>query len=179
MSHTRPCSHARATVSFWCLAWFLPAIGGETPPLQPPFTLCDVIAVRDGDTVRLDCGGGPFKARIECIDAPEIAQDPWGHKARANLNRILGVTVWTLEVGRYLYGGPMLRLIDPATGTNLGLRQVADGWAAFYGDYCKDPAYQAAEADARQHGLGVWQAPGNHQQPWRYRKEQRQRSGQR
>ncbi len=39
---------------------------------------CTVDHCHDGDTCTLDCTGESVKVRLHCIDAPEMAQVPWG-----------------------------------------------------------------------------------------------------
>ncbi|WP_254938891.1 thermonuclease family protein [Cyanobium sp. Morenito 9A2] len=44
-----------------------------------------VLSVGDGDTIRVGRGGKPITVRLACIDAPELAQGPYGQQARQSL----------------------------------------------------------------------------------------------
>lgn len=46
-----------------------------------------VLKVYDGDTVTLknSSTGNSFRVRVICVDAPEMAQVPWGQKSQARL----------------------------------------------------------------------------------------------
>ena len=49
-----------------------------------------VLSISDGDTIRVRRSNGrPLSVRLACIDAPEIAQSPWGQQARAYLQQRL------------------------------------------------------------------------------------------
>lgn len=40
-----------------------------------------VLSIGDGDTIRVRQGGRPITVRLACIDAPEMAQQPYGQRA--------------------------------------------------------------------------------------------------
>jgi len=131
---------------------------------------CIVRSFTDGDTVKLDCGGGPFAARLHCIDAPELAQTPWGERSRDNLKRITPATVRVVEVERDRYNRSVVRIFDPATDTELSARQVRDGAAAVYTKYCHDQALMDLQGIADAERIGIWATPGSHQTPWIFRR---------
>ena len=60
---------------------------GSTPPSPPPMSSGDCVLsyVIDGDSVR--CADGRA-IRLLSIDAPEMAQEPWGARAREELLRV-------------------------------------------------------------------------------------------
>lgn len=146
----------------------LEAATGNTIP--PDAVSCAVRQITDGDTIRVDCGGGPFTLRLWCIDAPELAQEPWGERSRANLARITPPTVRVLEESQDRYGRTVARIYDPTTLTELGARQVRDGAAAVYTKYCTDDRYTIEEGTARAEQIGIWSAEGCHQTPWIFRR---------
>jgi len=131
---------------------------------------CIVRTFTDGDTLKLDCGGGPFAARLHCIDAPELDQQPWGERSRDNLRRITPATVRVVEVARDRYNRSVVRIFDPTTDTELSARQVRDGAAAVYTKYCHDQALLDLQSIAEAERIGIWGTPGSHQTPWIYRR---------
>jgi endonuclease YncB( thermonuclease family) len=50
-----------------------------------------VISVGDGDTLRVEEAGRKVTIRVACIDAPEMAQAPYGQQARQALSELLSV----------------------------------------------------------------------------------------
>jgi endonuclease YncB( thermonuclease family) len=45
------------------------------------------VPVGDGDTIRVRMNGKPITVRLACIDAPEMAQRPYGQNARQYLQQ--------------------------------------------------------------------------------------------
>lgn len=129
---------------------------------------CSVASVHDGDTLRAVCAGEKLKVRFYCIDAPEMAQRPWGTESRDHLRRLVGREVRLRIRDTDRYGRKVAEVLSPE-GENLNRRMVRDGQAAVYRQYCPDPAYVRLERDARTERLGIWSQPGLQQTPWRYR----------
>jgi endonuclease YncB( thermonuclease family) len=134
-----------------------------------------VLSIGDGDTIRVRQDGRTVTVRLACIDAPELAQSPYGAQARAYLlQRLpLGAAV-TLDVHTNdRYG----RLVAEVIGEiNLGLALVEDGQAFAYRRYlggCDARAYLDAEFRASRHRFGVWQVPGGIPRPWDVRRQRR------
>ena len=50
-----------------------------------------MLSVGGGDTLRVDDGGRKITIRVACIDAPEMAQAPYGQQARDALQQLLPV----------------------------------------------------------------------------------------
>ena len=86
-----------------------------------PAMAATVVSVGDGDTLRVEDGGKKFTIRVACIDAPEMAQAPYGQQAREALQALLpvGSTV-TLKVqtSATATAGPTRRS-SPRTATTL------------------------------------------------------------
>ena len=135
--------------------------------------------IHDGDTLLL-CqeqrakAATTIKVRLAFVDAPEIAQAPWGVKSRAWLRFQLAyrepVIIQSVAVDQYgRTVAEILRLRDYA---NLGLRSIIGGYSAAY--YCPpaQAAYWAAQGIAKAKRLGIWAIPGIHQTPWVFRREQ-------
>lgn len=134
---------------------------------------CTVDHCHDGDTCTLVCAGERVKVRLHCIDAPEMAQAPWGAQSRDYLREraTIGATVDLVSVTRDKYGrtvGVLLR-----DGVNLNLNQVQSGWAAVYPKYCAEPVYYQAQEDAERARRGIWQVDGQQQRPWDWRRTNR------
>lgn len=147
----------------------------EGPLALPPGPApsCDVLDIHDGDTMKLDCGWDEAKpliitVRLYCIDAPELAQEPWGRLARDHLRSITGraVAITPVEWDRHR----RLVAIVHSEGGELNLRMVADGFAPVYPKYCRDQRYYHAEGEAQARGSGIWASGGLHQRPWQARK---------
>jgi len=132
-----------------------------------------VISIGDGDTIRVQRGDQWITVRLACIDAPEMAQRPWGQRARGYLAQRLPlaseVTLVPQAIDRY--GRTVAELIGEI---NLNLVMVEDGQAFAYRPYlqhCDATAYLEAEYRASRHRFGVWQESGGIQRPWLYRRE--------
>jgi endonuclease YncB( thermonuclease family) len=163
---------------FWALAGLGLALPwacerwGSAATWTPTATLtCSVSSVHDGDTLRAECDDGQrMQVRFNCIDAPELAQAPFGLESRDHLRALTPkrVELRVKDVDRY--GRKVAEVLDPSDPSrSLNLRQVEDGQAAVYRRYCSDPRYSAAEDRARSAGLGIWERPGEQQTPWDYR----------
>jgi endonuclease YncB( thermonuclease family) len=134
-----------------------------------------VLSIGDGDTIRVRQAARTVTVRLACIDAPELAQSPYGAQARAYLRQRLplGAAV-TLDLHTTdRYG----RLVAEVIGEiNLGLALVEDGQAFAYRRYldrCDARAYLDAEFRASRHRFGVWQVPGGIARPWEVRRQRR------
>jgi endonuclease YncB( thermonuclease family) len=165
--------HQRVTL-FWILAglgvaapWLL---GDAVRMPTAPQAACVVDSVYDGDTLRATCAGEALKIRLYCIDAPEMAQRPWGQESRDHLRRITPREVGLVERDKDRYGRIVGEIGVPAGETSINLAMVEAGQAAVYPRYCKDPAFYAAERRAREAGRGIWEKDGAQQRPWEVRR---------
>ena len=159
-----------------CLHWVL-ACSASTVDDQAPKNAvevdCEAAAVRDGDSLAVDCAGVQHELRLYCIDAPELAQRPWGNAARAALlERVDGAALRYETVEEDDYGRLVARV--SVAGIDLAEQLVREGAAVVYRRYCPaQAAYYTAERSARAARLGVWRVEGIHQTPWAYRAAQR------
>lgn len=152
------------------LTWTATAPAADSPSTIPADAVsCTTIKVVDGDTLRLTCGGSPFLARLHCIDAPELAQGDYGTAAQHNLARMTPLHPMIIETDSDNFGRSVARVFDPATKTDLSLRQVQDGKAAVYRRYCDESQFDQAETIAKAHSFGIWETPGCQQTPWLFR----------
>ena len=107
-------------------------------PLAPARAQADyrarVVSIGDGDTIRVRHGAKVETIRLACIDAPEMAQVPYGDQARRYLQTRLRleqeVTIHPLNSDRY--GRTVAEVIGEI---NLGLAMVEDGQAFAYRKY--------------------------------------------
>lgn len=172
MAGLSPCRWGLGGAGLALVGW-LGLVGcssGQSQPLQAV-----VLSIGDGDTIRVRQAGRTVTVRLACIDAPELAQSPYGAAARAYLRQRLplGAPV-TLDVhSTDRYG----RLVAEVIGEiNLGLALVEDGQAFAYRRYleaCDGRAYLDAEFRASRHRFGVWQEPGGIPRPWEVRRQRR------
>jgi endonuclease YncB( thermonuclease family) len=134
-----------------------------------------VVSIGDGDTLRVRQNGRTLKVRLACIDAPELAQIPWGEQARRYLQQRLpiGSEVTLIVQTSDRYG----RLVAEAiTELNLNLVMVEDGQAFADRRYlrgCNASEYLDAEFRASRHRYGVWQLEGGLTRPWHFRRTPR------
>lgn len=120
--------------------------------------------VADGDSLAI----GTLRIRLEGIDAPELTQTcmrggvewPCGRAAKDALARLVGDGEVACEGrGRDRYGRLLARCAG--AGVDLAGAMVEEGWALAYG------GYEAAEADARRAGRGLWAGTFERPQDWR------------
>jgi endonuclease YncB( thermonuclease family) len=129
----------------------------------------------DGDTLgarrTLGSLSGQEQLRLAYIDAPEIAQSPWGIRARSYLRTLLVVNE-RIQVdikSRDKYGRLIAEVLRTRDYGNLGLRMVLQGYAALFMCPASQAAYFVAEGIAKRKKAGIWSLPGLHQTPWLFR----------
>jgi micrococcal nuclease len=145
-----------------------------------------VIAVHDGDTITFaprngDNAGpfasGPLHGRLLLVDAPELAQHPWGYAARFWLEAALaGRDDIAVELDptepRDKYGRIPIYLM--AGDACLNERGVAEGWFYAYNPsgkaLARSAAIQAAERTAHRARRGVWRPDPPLTRPEDYRR---------
>ena len=144
-------------------------------PLLTPFAVAaaTVISVGDGDTLRVADGGRNITIRVACIDAPEMAQAPYGLQARQALQELVPVgstvTLKTQTKDRY---GRTVAEVFTQNGTNAGLALVQQGHAFAYRQYlkqCDKWTYLDREQLAQRYHAGVWRFDGGIERPWDWR----------
>ena len=131
-----------------------------------------MLSIGDGDTLRVDDRGKRLTIRLACIDAPEMAQGPYGQQSRALLTSLapVGSEVTLKVVDPDRYGRTVAEI--SRGGQNVNLRMVRRGQAFAYRQYlrnCNPTAYLGAERGAETDHLGVWSIPGGIQRPWEFR----------
>ncbi|QEP41733.1 thermonuclease family protein [Ectothiorhodospiraceae bacterium BW-2] len=159
--------------ALWCSLLLLPLLSCTPPSFDNRLNSCRVERIYDGDTMTLNCNGEKTKVRFHCIDTPEMGQVSWGKKSRDHLRDISPDRVDVIHLGTDRYGRVIGNVLDKA-GDSLNLRMVREGYAAVYPQYCEEKEFFAAQGSARSQNLGIWKESGLHQQPWLWRKAQRE-----
>jgi micrococcal nuclease len=125
-----------------------------------------VVAVDDGDTVRVRRGQGDVRIRIFGIDAPEATQ-AYGPEARELTRRLLlGQTVVVSMKDVDQYGRVVAAL--SVEGRDVGPALIAAGAAWNYAQFSQDEQYATLEAAARTARRGLWQG-ADPTPPWLFR----------
>lgn len=132
-----------------------------------------VVAITDGDTLKLLVDRQQYKVRIDGIDAPEKVQ-PFGSKSQANLGQMAFQKQATAECPkRDRYGRLVCKVF--VDSQDVGLKQIADGMAWWYRKYAKEQSpedratYEQAETIAKLRRVGLW-SETNPTAPWDWRK---------
>jgi endonuclease YncB( thermonuclease family) len=127
------------------------SLAGGSPwfPDVPPGSACQVNSVHDADTLRATCNGQKVKIHLYCIDAPEMAQRPWGQESRDYLRRLIPQQISIRQRDRDRYGRLVAEVFGHA-GKNINLALVEAGQAAVYPRYCRDSPYFDAQKLADQ-----------------------------
>ena len=132
----------------------------------------EVVAVSDGDTVRVIPRGGnaPFKVRLHGIDAPEISQ-PFGEESRDKLAALLAgksIFVDILCVDRYGRQVGILHEGNPRQSFNK--QMVEEGMAYNWTTYGRVFGGNNAQVRARKKRAGIWARFGGEIRPWSHRR---------
>ena len=140
--------------------------------LAGPATAATVLSVGDGDTIRVADGPQRLTIRLACIDAPEMAQAPYGAASREYLQGLapVGSVVTIRPQTKDRYGRTVAEVFRNGRAVNLAM--VQSGQAFAYRKYlaaCNGGAYLAAEAQAKQSRRGVWAVSGGIERPWDWR----------
>lgn len=143
-----------------------------------------VLRVIDGDTIEVMTGSKllrqPHRERIRLygMDAQESSQTG-GKESTSHLSRLIGTNpkIWLVRMDTDQYGRTVglihRRKNRPEESYNYMM--VRDGQARCYMTGAQDrKRFQAAEAEAKRRGWGIWKK--NATSPWEYRKDQKRRS---
>ena len=148
-----------------------PLLLGLTPLPAQQFR-ARVVAVDDGDTIRVVRGRETVRIRLFGVDAPE-ADQPYGHEAREQAVRLLlneTVEVSMRDVDSYGRLVATLRV----QGRDVAEQLVQAGSAWQYTQYSQDPRLAALERGARNARRGLW-ARTSPIPPWQFRELERAR----
>lgn len=115
------------------IAWWGNGFSEAMAQAQGP-TAATVFSIGYGDTIRVLQGQQRITVRLACIDAPEMAQAPYGAQSRAYLQTRLriGAPVTLLPQTVDRFGRTVAEVIGEV---NLNLAMVEDGQAFAYRQY--------------------------------------------
>jgi endonuclease YncB( thermonuclease family) len=153
-----------------------PIVSADAPDPPPADQIrATVLAIGDGDTLRVSQGENTITVRLACIDAPELDQPSDGTASRTYLRSRLrrGSQVRLIPHATDRHGRLVAEVISD---TNLNLALVEDGQAFVYPRHvhqCDEAAFRAAEGRASRAGLGIWRVRGGIFRPWDHRQRQR------
>jgi endonuclease YncB( thermonuclease family) len=136
--------------------------------------LCLVVAVTDGDTIKVRCGSeGAYeqvKIRLSEIDAPEKKQ-PFGERSKQSLSDICFSKQATIKpLTKDRYGRTVARVI--CEGTDANHEQIQHNMAWVYDKYVTDKSLYTVQDSAKQAGRGLW-ADTAPPPPWEWRKNKK------
>jgi endonuclease YncB( thermonuclease family) len=135
-----------------------------------------VADIHDGDTITVRVRTKTVTVRLIYIDAPELAQ-PWGRQARRSMQELVRLEeVRVRTKGKDKYSRTLGEVVRVRDGLDVNLEQVRRGMAWSYTRGAARPVYDAAEAEARQARIGLWQ-DATPERPSNFRKKQRERTG--
>ena len=153
------------------LLFAIPHVAGKLPQhtdVVASGTLqCRAERVQDGDSLIALCGPLRLRVRLLGVDAPELAQAPYGEQARVALQVRLRDSFVLQVRGLDVYERTLAVIQDGQGDVNEWL--VREGFAVAYRGKDTPEAYFAAERAAKAERRGVWQTPGAQQDPrtWR------------
>ena len=144
-----------------------------------------VVAVTDGDTIKVLVSHKQIRVRIAGIDAPERRQS-YGTRSRQNLGRLLQERVVRADCPkRDRYGREVCKVwVQPpdcgtcGTTLDVGLAQISAGLAWWYRRYANEQSaedrgrYESEENEARLRRRGLWQDTSP-VPPWEWRAARR------
>lgn len=145
-----------------------PGTGG--PAERPSFlSRARVTRIVDGDSVELDIDGKEVRARLLCMDAPELGQS-YGPAARRHLASLVGrEAVLVEDQGTDQYDRLLTKLYAIDGNTSLNWQMVKDGYAWDNARFPCGGAYSRAEDSAQRARDGLW-SEKNAIPPWDWRK---------
>ena len=125
-----------------------------------------VIAITDGDTIKVLVGKESVTIRLEGIDAPEKSQS-FGSKSKDALGTmVFGQTVTVKKTGKDKYGRILgFVFIDDL---DVNAQMIQDGWAWHFKKYNDEERLADLEVEARDDKRGLWADP-NPLAPWEFR----------
>lgn len=130
-----------------------------------------VVAVPDGDSLKVERQGKLYKVRLYGIDSPEYQQADWRAARDFLRERVSGRTVELTVMDRDPYGR-VVALVE-REGQLLNRELVRHGLAWIYPRYCKEKKLcqelEALHVAAREQRLGLWRAD-RPVPPWKWKR---------
>ncbi|GAB4484082.1 MAG: hypothetical protein OHK006_07370 [Thermodesulfovibrionales bacterium] len=149
---------------------FPPSVGREVTAA--------VTSVSDGDTLTVVTERGEEKIRLIGIDAPELAQRPWGARAKKQLEKLVAQSLYQVRIEydvdeRDKYGR-LLAYVFTREGLFINEDLLRNGFAVLY-TFPPNVKYverfTAAQKFAQDTRAGIWGKGGLGTMPSDYRRE--------
>lgn len=135
-----------------------------------------VVAVTDGDTIKVLHQNREVKVRLHGVDCPEKKQD-YGTRAKQFTSDVVFGKDVNVEVRSHDRYGRVVGWVSLRDGKVLNVELVREGYAWWYKEYAPvEKSLSDAEAEARSNRAGLWKA-GKPIAPWDFRKKARQGAG--
>lgn len=142
---------------------------------QPASTFtARVVAVLDGDSMRILRDGREVEVRLHGVDAPEGGQ-AFGEASREFLSTLVRGRLVSVDVRDVDQYGRLVARVSVG-GVDVGLDVIRTGHGWHYTRYSGDAAYAQAERQSRQSQRGLW-ADAAPIAPWDFRDEHGRRPG--
>ena len=130
----------------------------------------EVIAVSDGDTVKILVEKIVIVVRLAGIDAPENRQ-PFGQQSKSALSSLVfGKHIRVVTSGKDRYGRTLGTLYDGETNVNAEMVRIGFAW--HYRRFSSDIELASLECEARTNSRGLWADP-RPVEPWEFRNRTR------
>jgi len=134
--------------------------------------------IADGDSIEAVIRGTREQIRLIGIDAPELAQRPWGKKAKKYLEEMVAASGWELgvehDVEKRDQYNRVLAYLWTRDGRLINEEMLRSGLAVLF-TFPPNVKYvdrlRAAQVIARENKTGIWGRGGLRQLPSDYRKE--------
>lgn len=124
-------------------------------PATEAILLCLVVAISDGDTIKVRCDDQPQTViHLAEIDAPEKGQ-AFGQRSKQHLSDVcFQKQAEVVPRTKDRYGRTVARV--RCEGVDASAEQVRAGMAWAFIKYLTDPAIKQVESEARAAGTGLW-----------------------
>jgi len=134
--------------------------------------------IADGDSIEAVIGGAREQIRLIGIDAPELAQRPWGKKAKKYLEELVAASGWELgieyDVERRDKYNRVLAYLWTRNGRLINEEMLRKGLAVLF-TFPPNAKYvdrlRAVQVIARENKIGIWGKSGLRELPSEFRKE--------
>jgi len=132
----------------------------------------EVVAITDGDTLRVLHEGKEQRVRLHGVDCPE-AKQAYGTRAKQLASSLAFGKVVEVQVhDTDKYGRTVARIVLP-DGRDLAHELVRSGLAWWYRHFAQDEhAIEALEQEARSARRGLWEE-ASPTAPWEFREQQK------
>lgn len=134
--------------------------------------------IADGDSIEVVIRGSREQIRLIGIDAPELAQRPWGKRAKKYLEELVAASGWELgieyDVEKRDQYNRVLAYLWTRDGRLINEEMLRSGLAVIF-TFPPNVKYvdrlRGAQVIARENKNGIWGKGGLRQLPSAYRKE--------